>query len=229
MSTQATPLAIAQVIARNIVPLAGIVFLGWSAPNVLILYFADTMLTLAVLFAGVARHIAPPIENDGWAARLNGEVGMLAAGVFLMLVFAVPLGLPLLFMLGGALDMRALLDDRTFLAGLGWQVVAASWAYVELYRALRHATAEELKLKRRFALVFLRWIALIAVAYLGVGFFAGRFAAILFVAIYVGVTIWAEIAPDRFLRIMPGGAVDAVQPATISGRRDRARGKRRRR
>ena len=79
-----SPLVAAQVIARNIVPLAGIVFLGWNAQNVLIVYFADTMLTLAVLFAGVLRHFAPPIENDGWAARMNGEVGMIGGGVFLM-------------------------------------------------------------------------------------------------------------------------------------------------
>ena len=209
MSTQAAPLAIAQIIARNIVPLAGIVFLGWNAQNVLIIYFADTLLTLAVLFAGVLRHFAPPIENDGWAARLNGEAGMIGGGLFLMAAVSVPLGIPLLFMLGGALDARAMLADRSLQAGLLWQVVAAAWSYVELYRALRHATPDQLKLKRRFALVFLRWIALIMVAYLGVGFVAGRFAALIFVAIYIGVSIYAEIAPDRFLRAFPGAAEDA--------------------
>ena len=59
------PLVAAQVIARNIVPVAGIAFLGWNAQNVLFVYFIDTLLTLGVLFAGVLRHIAPPIENDG--------------------------------------------------------------------------------------------------------------------------------------------------------------------
>ena len=39
--------SIAQVVARNIVPLAGILFLGWNAQNVLIVYFADTLLTIA--------------------------------------------------------------------------------------------------------------------------------------------------------------------------------------
>ena len=47
------------------------------------------------------------------------------------------------------------------------------------------------------------------VAYFGVGFLLGRYSALLFVAIYVGVSIWAEIAPDKFLRVMPGGAEDA--------------------
>ncbi len=229
MSAQAAPLAIAQIIARNIVPLAGIVFLGWSAQNVLIIYFADTMLTMAVIFAGVLRKFAPPIEDDGWAARLNGEVGMIGGGVFLMIAVAVPLGLPLLFMLGGNFDLRALLDDRRLLGGLAWQCVAALWSYLALYRALRNATPEQLQLKRRFALVLLRWMALVMVAYLGIGFLAGRFAALIFVAIYIGVSIWAELAPDRFLRAMPGGAEDAIAPRTrkvpqvARSRRDRRR------
>lgn len=224
MSAPGASLVAAQVIARNIVPLAGIVFLGWNAQNVLIVYFADTMLTLAVLFAGVLRHFAPPIENDGWAARVNGEVGMIGGAVFLMLVIAVPLGIPLLFMLGGRFDWRAVLNDSNLQVGLLWQCIAAFWSYVELYRALRHATADQLRLKRRFALVFLRWIALVFVAIFGVGFVLGRYNALFFVAIYVGVSIWAEIAPDRFLLVMPGGAEDA-EPVSAA-RDDRSRRKR---
>lgn len=221
-----SPIVVAQIVARNIVPLAGIVLLGWNAQNVLIVYFVDTMLTLAVLFAAVLRHFAPPVENDGWAARMNGEVGMIGGGVFLMLVIAVPLGLPLLFMLGGRFDWHAVLNDSSLQAGLVWQCIAAFWAYVELYRALRHATPDQLLLKRRFALVFLRWIALVMVAFFGVGFVLGRFSALFFVAIYVGVTIWAEIAPDKFLRVMPGGAEDAQplpQGVVVRGPRWRER------
>lgn len=230
MSAPLPATAIAQVIARNIVPLAGIVFLGWSARNVLIIYFVDTLLTMAVIFAGVLRKFAPPIENDGWAARLNGEAGMIGGGVFMMIVFAVPLGVPLLFMLGGDVNVRELLADSSLRAGLVWQCVAAMASYFELYRALRTATPEQLQLKRRFALVLLRWMALVMVAYLGVGFLAGRFAALIFVAIYVAVSIAAELAPDRFLRAMPGGAEDASLSGTpAAGRRDiRRRGRQRR-
>jgi len=221
------PRVIAQVIARNIVPLAGIVLLGWNAQNVLIVYFADTMLTLAVLFAGVLRHFAPPIENDSWAARVNGEVGMIGGAVFLMLVIAVPLGLPLLFMLGGRFEWHPVLDDSNLKFGLVWQCIAAFWSYLKLYRALRYATPEQLQLKRRFALVFLRWIALVFVAFFGVGLLLGRYSALFFVAIYIGVSIWAEIAPDKFLRAMPGGAEDAEPvPVARKERAPRRRGKR---
>jgi len=37
------------------------------------------------------------------------------------------------------------------------------------------------------------------------------------------VTIFAEIAPDRFLRAMPGGAEDADAPAGAATRRDARR------
>ena len=220
-------LAAAQVIARNIVPLAGIALFGWSAQNVLIVYFADTMLTLAVLFAGALRHFAPPVENDGWAARLNGEAGMIGGAVFLMLVIAVPLGLPLLFMLGGRFDWQAVIDDRSLQVGLLWQCAAAFWSYLGLWQALRHATPDQLRLKRRFSLVLLRWMALVVVAYTGIGILFGRYGALLSVALYVGVSIWAEIAPDRFLRVMPGGAEDD-EPIAVRDDRASSPGRKRR-
>ena len=232
MSAPGPHLVWAQIVARNIVPLCGILFLGWSAASALILYFADTLLSMAVICAGATRQFAPPITNDGWAARLNGEVGMIAAGVFCALAVAVPLGVPLIFMLGGDVPWRALLKEPSLQAGIVWQLVAAFWSYVGLWRALHHATADELRLKRRFALVFLRWIALVMVAYTGVGMLFGRFGAIVFVALYAVVSIWSEIAPDRFLRVMPGGVEDTVPhgsatPAATE-RAPRARRRRRR-
>lgn len=194
-------IAWAQITARNIVPLAGILFLGWNAQNILILYFVDTLLSFAVLCAGVARKFAPPITTDGWAARANGEVGMVCAGVFIALVMAVPLGVPLIFMLGGRIAWSAMFDP-SFTAGLVWQIIAALWSYLGLYRALQHASVEQLQLKRRFSLVFLRWFALILVALSPLGVILGG-SAIPFVALYIAVTIFAEIAPDRFLRLMP--------------------------
>jgi len=36
------------------------------------------------------------------------------------------------------------------------------------------------------------------------------------VAVYAGISIVIDIAPDKFLRVMPGGAEDARLPATHS-------------
>jgi hypothetical protein len=210
-----TPLVVAQTVARNIMPLAGIVFLGWNALPVLVLYFVDTILSIAVLFAGVLRKFAPPVEDDGWAARLNGEAGMIGGGLFVALVIAVPLGIPLVFMVTDGAAWRTLLDDPAFRVGVVGQAIAAFWSYVGLWRALRIGTVEQLRLKRRFNLVMLRWIALVIVAYTGLGMLLGRSSALLFVALYVVVSVWAEVAPDRLLRAVPGIG-EPPQPAPLA-------------
>ena len=54
-------------------------------------------------------------------------------------------------------------------------------------------------------------------SYFGIGFFLGRYAAFLFVAIYAAATIIIDVAPDRFLRAMPGGEEDADPlPGTVN-------------
>jgi hypothetical protein len=44
-----SPPAIASLISRNLVPVAGVLFLGWSAANLLLLYYIDTVLEFAVV------------------------------------------------------------------------------------------------------------------------------------------------------------------------------------
>ena len=205
-----SPLAVTNAVARNLVPLGGILFLRWSAANVLILYFVDTLLAMAVMFAGLMRHFLPPPTDEGWAARANAEVGYVGAALFICAFLAVPLGVPLIFMLMGSdVAWRELLADPAFRSGLVLQAVAAFWSCWNLYRALQTHTPEELRLKRQFALVFLRWLVVIMVSYFGIGLFLGRYAAFFFVAIYTVATIMIDVAPDRFLRAMPGGAEDA--------------------
>ena len=50
----ATPLQVLSLVARNLVPVAGVLFLGWSAPDLLVLYFVDTVLAIASLLLLVA-------------------------------------------------------------------------------------------------------------------------------------------------------------------------------
>ena len=78
---------------------------------------------------------------------------------------------------------------------------------------MRTHTPDELRLKRQFALVFLRWVVVLMVTYTGVVFLFGRWAPFVFVAVYAGASIVIDIAPDKFLRVMPGGAADAGSPA----------------
>jgi len=209
MPVATTPVEIANTVARNIVPLAGIVFLGWSAPTVLVLYFADTMFAMAVMFAGLLRYVSPPVEDEGWAARANGEVGAVAGALFLIAVIAVPLGMPVVFMLAGSdATLGSLLGDQSFRIGLLMQAIAAVWSGAGLYHALRTHTPDELRLKRLFSLVMLRWFVVLMVTYTGVVFLFGRWAPFVFVAVYAATSIVIDIAPDKFLRAMPNGATD---------------------
>jgi hypothetical protein len=210
MAVPPSPIAVASAATRNLVPLVGIVFLGWSGANVLLLYFLDTLLAMAVMFAGLARHFMPPAASESLAARVNAEAGCIAVALFLAAFMAVPLGMPLFILsMASGVTWHSVTDDPMFRSGLVLQAIAAFWSCFGLYRALRTHTPEELRLKRQFALVFLRWIAVLMVWYLGAGFLFGRWAPVVFVAVYAAATIMIEVAPDQFLRVMPGGAEDA--------------------
>jgi hypothetical protein len=210
MPVTPSPIDIAGTVARNLVPLGGIIFLGWSAPTILVLYFADTLFAIAVMFAGLCRYFMPPPKDDGWAARVNSEVGCVGVAIFLAAFFAIPMGMPVFFVLmAGNVSIGSLFGDPEFRAGLVLQAIAAFWSGAGLYRALRTQTPDQLRLKRRFALVFLRWLVVLMATYTGVVFLFGPFAPFIFVAIYAGVSIMIDVAPDKFLRAMPGGAEDA--------------------
>jgi hypothetical protein len=198
-----------QAIARHVAPVLGILFLGWSAQSVLLLYFADTLFAIAVMAAGVLRHFFPPPQDDGWATRLNGEVGAVGFGLLTAAIFVVPLGVPLFFMLMD-FSPRAALSDPALRTGIAWQAVAALWSYEALYRELLVRTPEELGIKRRFGLVFLRWMLLVMIAGTGVGALLGRYGALLFVVLYAAISIWTDVAPDRFLRMVPDGVDEAT-------------------
>jgi uncharacterized protein DUF6498 len=67
----ATPLAIAQTVAHNIVPLVGILAFHWSTANVLILYLLDTLLSIGVIIAGLMSSFAQQADRQGSVARLS--------------------------------------------------------------------------------------------------------------------------------------------------------------
>ena len=112
------PLALGQAVARNVVPVVGILAFGWPAIQVLLLYFIDTMLAMGVLFAGLASYFGRQ-SADGTAARINGEAGAIFVAVFLCAFIAVPLGMPLVFVgaFTGWEGFGSLWKDQAFLAG----------------------------------------------------------------------------------------------------------------
>ena len=210
------PLGLAQIVARNITPLVGILFFHWSATNVLLLYFLDTMLSMAVIFAGLAKSFSPP-AGDGIAARIKTEFTAIFVALLLTAFIAIPLGGPIGIVLATAdFSYRFALGDPSLRLGFLLQFIIALGSYFELYRALNTHSPEELKLKQRFGLVLMRWVAVLAVCYTGLGFM-GDFGVFLLVAAYVGASILAEMAPDKLLRGTP-----ADLDAKVSSRSPRA-------
>src|SRR5437868_6608325 len=69
------PLAIAQAVARNIVPLLGIVAFHWQTGNVLILYLLDTLLAMTVIIAGLASSLDPRPVADGIGGKIKTQAG----------------------------------------------------------------------------------------------------------------------------------------------------------
>lgn len=217
MSTDApalvNPFAIAQIVARNITPLVGILFFDWSASNVLLLYFADTMLSMLVIFAGLARSFSPPVA-DGIGMRIKAELTAVFVALFLTAFIAIPLGGPIGIVLAATdFSWRFAFYDHSLRLGILAQCIIALGSYVELYRALATHSPEQLLLKKRFGLVLMRWVAVMAVCYVGIGFM-GEFGVLLLVAAYIGASIVAEIAPDRLLRGTP--ADEAVEARNAS-------------
>lgn len=216
---RSSALGIAQIVVRNLVPVAGILFFGWPVFNVLALYLVDTLLTIAAISAAVGRSFAV-VADTGIGARVKMEMSVTVAGIFIAGFMAIPLGVPLIFMTNGDMAMmRTTFTDHGFRIGALVQAALVLWTYIGTRRAMAAgATPASLGLKRQFALVFLRWIAVLMVVYFGVGQLLGHYAPFLFVLVYVAASIVEEIAPDRFLRAMPGGEM-AADPGPASGAR----------
>jgi len=145
------PLALFNVVVRNAVPIIGALFFHWSAANLLILYFIDTLLAVGVIAAGFCYHVFPVEEAEG------------------------------------------------FLLGLALQAIASLVSFRDLVVMLHKYTPDQLGLKRRFAFVFLRWVGMLFVAFTPIPYALGRYGAFVLVIVYIALTIYAELKPDRFL------------------------------
>ena len=211
------PVVIAQAVARNIVPLVGILVFHWSTGNVLILYLLDTLLSMAVIIAGLASSFASPPDDEGVGGWINAEAGYVLAGLLVAAFLAVPLGMPVGIMLAASgFSFREAFNDSSLRGGALVQAVVALWSYIELYRALRTHSPAQLKLRPRFALVFMRWVVVIMVTYFILDILPPSEPVLLILVVaYIAGSIFAEIAPDRFLRAMPGGA-DNLEPDASS-------------
>jgi len=204
-------LLVAHVAARNAVPLVGILFDGWSAANVVVLYFLDTLLSLGVIFGALAKALSPANGTVGGRVRL--EVTHAVVALFLCAIFAVPLGVPVGIVLATSdFSFTAALRDRSLRIGAFVQCAIAAWSYIDLRRVLGSRSPSDLRFKQRFGIVLMRWVAILGACYVSLSFGPNRAVVLLLVVTYVAVSIVAEVAPYRLLHGAP--ADEAEIPAT---------------
>ena len=194
---------VALAVIRNAVGPIGILFLGWSAANVVVLYFADTMVGIWAVFAAVGFKFSNADPRQGVLASLDGAATGVGVGLFLAAVVAVPLGIPVVMVLGASgLGWREVAADPSLRTGIG--LIAA----IGLLNAVRHVfaladgLAGDVLVKRTFAILMTRWVLVLLAFYLVAGLL-GRFGLYLIVLIYAAASVWAELAPDRFARLIP--------------------------
>lgn len=214
-----SPAAIASIIARNLVPFAGVVFLGWSAPNLLVLYFLDTLLSFAVVVLMIARHITG-LSPDGGKKLADGPVdwarGILAS-LFAAAIISVPLGVPI-FILLAQFDwsFSAAWADRAFVNGVLLQVVGSITGAIQAHRELLAREDDERILKRRAAFIMARAVVMVMASMTGfIGIMGARVGGALMVLVYAGASIYFELFPDRALQWLnpKEAATDAAKDA----------------
>ncbi len=204
MDTLATPANIASLIARNLVPAVGVLFLGWSAGNLLVLYYLDTILSAAVVMLLIARHITG-LGKPGQRGRpLEGPLDWIKASLGSLLgaiLICLPLGVPLVWTLAQFdWSVAAALADKSFLTGLGLQVAGSISGGFQAHRDLLARSDDERVLKHRAAFIVARWLVVLIVAFTGfIGFLGPWIGGTLIVLVYAGATVYFELFPDRAL------------------------------
>lgn len=189
------------LVARNLAPAIGVLAFGWSASNLLVLYYVDTVLAIAVLVLLIARHVTGlgPVGRRGRPMRGVADWTRASAGALLAaLLIGLPLAVPLVMLLA-QFDWppAAALADPRFVQGLVLQGVGSVVGAVQVHRALLARDDDEAVLKRRALFVFARWLAVLVVALaVPAGLLGPRFGGACVVLAYAIASVAFEQRPE---------------------------------
>lgn len=222
------------VIARNIIPVLGVLFLGWSAINLVILYFFDTLGGMWALIAALLTQFFGGWTTLPWTQRLTNLLWVFGLSLFLVAFFAIPLGMPVFILLMmHQWDWHTAWNDRGFLFGLVSIVLLSLTGMLRYALRFQQTPADEKWTRKTFGLLFLRWVAMIFLIYILAGMLL-PFTPILLVIAYAALTVASELYPDRFLAVFDrsyGTPVTTTPPekpptAIQKARRERKRKRR---
>jgi hypothetical protein len=198
------PLQLASLVSRNLVPVGGALFLGWSAPDLLVLYYVDTILAFAAVLVLVGRHVTGlgkaggptrPVAGAGDWIRMT--VGALVAALFI----GVPLGVPLFILLAEFnWSPTAAFARDSFVIGLLMQVGATLTVFWQAHQELLQRTDDDHVLKHRAAFIVARWAITLLGSMFGIaGVLGPRLGGAAVLLVYAGASIYFEMFPGSAL------------------------------
>ena len=190
------------LISRNLVPAIGVLFLGWSAAQQLLLYFIDTLLGLGVVCALIFQILFPVESENNLAGRINAAGGIFGGAVLIVAFMAIPLGVPLIFILGpGGFPFFELLQ-RPFLVALAAHFALALLTFAAIFREMPAVKDPGPALKRQFGWILMRWVVVVVIIFTGIPMLLGHFGGLLVVIAYAAFGIAGDLAPRALARIL---------------------------
>lgn len=190
-------------LVRNGVGIVGALVFGWSVSTLILLYFADTLAGMWAVFAAAGYRFSNADPRLGVWSVVEGAVSASLVAAFLIVVIAVPLGVPVIILFGASsIDGRQLGADPTLSTGILVVALIAIVGAVRHVFTLAEGAAGDALVKRTFAILMTRWVLVLMAIYSLIGI-AGRAALYVVVAAYGVAGAWSELDPERFTRLFP--------------------------
>lgn len=196
---------VASAVLRNGVAIAGVLLLGWSAPELAILYFADTLAAIWGIFTAMMYAMLRSEKQSAFDLAYSWLTALALSAVTALMI-AVPLGMPVVLVVASSSwNLLAALEMQGFRLALVSVVLVGIVGAI--FRSFRAAAGDAglHAMKWEFTLVFGRWFVVIAVMYT-VGFLFLRGAAVVMVIVYAVTSVVAELYPRRFVGWFDSGA-----------------------
>jgi hypothetical protein len=192
------------VIVANVTPVAGMLILRWSPPEILSLYALDTALALYAMCWLVMVHVT---EADPSGRRRRNAVKFVAAaligGTFFSVLLVGPVAIT--YADGEWLRSKPWLD-RGFQGAMAMQALGSLYALVRTHRMLDQRDDDEKVLSTEFRFLVARWAIVIFVAFLGVVPALGdRLGSALLVVVYAGASVWFALFPEKAQQLFHKG------------------------
>ena len=202
LSTAEWAFRLVLVVARNAVGLVGLLFFGWSAASLTVLYFADTLAGMWACFAAVGFKVSNADPRRGFWTLVEGVLSGVAVAMAVVAIVAVPLGMPLVLLLGPSQAWKEAQADRTLAWAIGLialsGLVSAIRARPRPRRGAGRGGDRQAGVRDPDDSVVSRPGGDLQPRHP-----AGRLGLVIVVLAYAAASVWSELQPERFANLIP--------------------------